>query len=162
MLDPDNSFKAIGRLYGRPSEKAKLHEQVMLAGEYYGFQCWFEHNSDEYNTYFGDRGKRLYLGIYPLSTIVPDKRDSTERHRGFPTTPYSLTRQNDVTIAYFENHCHLIDWLSLLDNAKKYDPYNRTAYDEVVSFEMLIVCLMEPVNIVAKQKSPLIRVFENN
>lgn len=161
LLDPNNSFKAIGRLYGRPSEKSKLHEQVMLASEYYGFQSWFEHNSDEYNTYFGERGRRLYLGIYPLSTIAPDKIETTERHRGFPTTPFSLTRQNDVTIAYFENYCHLIDWLSLLDNAKKYDPYNRTAFDEVVSFEMLIVCLMEPVHKPPPQKTPLIRVYEN-
>lgn len=161
LLNPDKSFKAIGRLYGRPATKAKLHEQVMLAAEYYGFQVWFEHNSDEYDTYFGERGKRLYLGIYPLSTISPDKRNDAERHRGFPTTPYSLTRQNDVTIAYFENYCHLIDWLSLLDNARKYDPYNRTAYDEVVSFEMLIVCLLEPVPIPPKPKFALATVYKN-
>ncbi len=161
ITDLPNTFKAIGVLYGRPQEKSKLHEQVMLAAEYYGFQAWFEHNSDEYDTYFGDRGKRLYLGIYPLSTISPDKREETERHRGFPTTPFSLTRQNDVTIAYFENYCHLIDFPELLDNAKKYDPYNRTSFDMVVSFEMLIVCLIEPVHIPPPMKRPLIRIYDS-
>ena len=161
IRDPDNTFKAIGNLYGRPQEKSKLHEQVMLAAEYFSCQAWFEHNSDEYDTYFKDRGKRLYLGTYPLSTISPDKRESTERHRGFPTTPFSLTRQNDVTIAYFENYCHLIDWPELLNNAKKYDPYNRTSFDMVVSFEMLIVCLMEKTNIPLPPKSPLIKVYPN-
>jgi hypothetical protein len=160
ILNPDSTFKAIGNLYGRPQEKSKLHEQVMLAAEYYGFQAWFEHNSDEYDTYFKDRGKRLYLGLYPLSTISPDKREKTERHRGFPTTPFSLTRQNDVAIAYFENYCYKIDWPELLDNAKKYDPYNRTAFDMVVSFEMLIVCLLEPVYKPAGKKIPLVRVYE--
>lgn len=161
VRDPENTFKAIGNLYGRPQEKSKLHEQVMLCAEFFSCQAWFEHNSDEYDTYFKDRGKILYLGIYPLSTIPPDKRETTERHRGFPTTPFSLTRQNDVTIAYFENYCHLIDWPELLDNAKKYDPYNRTAFDMVVSFEMLIVCLMEPVYIPPPQKTPLIKVYPN-
>ena len=161
IRDPDNTFKAIGNLYGRPQEKSKLHEQVMLAAEYFSCQAWFEHNSDEYDTYFKDRGKRLYLGVYPLSTIAPDKRESTERHRGFPTTPFSLTRQNDVTIAYFENYCHLIDWPELLNNAKKYDPYNRTSFDMVVSFEMLIVCLMEKTNLPSPPKNPLIKVYPN-
>lgn len=161
ILDPENTFKAVGNLYGRPQEKSKLHEQVMFAAEYFSCQAWFEHNSDEYDTYFKDRGKRLYLGTYPLSTIVPDKRETTERHRGFPTTPFSLTRQNDVTIAYFENYCDNIDWLELLDNAKKYDPYNRTAYDLVVSFEMLIVCLMEPVYVPKPTTAPLVKMYQN-
>lgn len=161
VRDPDNTFKAIGNLYGRPSEKSKLHEQVMMAAEYFSCQAWFEHNSDEYDTYFKDRGKRLYLGIYPLSTIPPDKKEATERHRGFPTSPFSLTRQNDVTVAYFENYCHQIDWLELLDNAKKYDPYNRTAFDMVVSFEMLIVVLMEQVYTPPPPKNPLVRVYPN-
>lgn len=161
VRDPNNTFKAIGNLFGRPEEKSKLHEQVMLCAEYFSCQAWFEHNSDEYDTYFKDRGKRLYLGVYPLSTIPPDKRETTERHRGFPTTPFSLTRQNDVTIAYFENYCHLIDWPKLLDNAKKYDPYNRTAFDMVVSFEMLIVCLMEPVYVPPPVTTPLVKVYPN-
>lgn len=161
VRDPENTFKAIGCLYGRPQEKGKLHEQVMMAAEWFSCQAWYEFNSDDYDPYFRDRGKRLYLGVFPLSTIPPDKRDSTERHRGFPTTPYSLTRQNDVTIAYFENYSHLIDWPELLHYAKKYDPYNRTAFDMVVSFEMLIVCLMEPVFVPPSPKTPLIRVYQN-
>lgn len=161
VRDPENTFKAIGNLYGRPQEKSKLHEQVMLCAEYFSCQAWYEFNSDDYDPYFGDRGKRLYLGIFPLSTIPPDKRASTERLRGFPTTPFSLTRQNDVTIAYFESYSHLIDWPELLDNAKKYDPYDRTKFDMVVSFEMLIVCLMEPVYVPPKPKNALVRTYPN-
>ena len=160
--DPDNTLKAIGNLYGRPQEKSKLHEQVMLAAEYYSCQAWFEHNSDDYDPYFRDRGMGLYLGLYPLSTIAPDKRETIERHRGFPTTPYSLTRQNDVTISYVENHCDKIDWPELLDNMRKFDPYNRHDFDMVVSFEMLIVCLYENVNIAPKMQKPLIRLYDND
>lgn len=160
-VNPEGTNKGVGHLYGRPDEKDRLHEQVMLCAEWFGFQVWFEHNSDSYDTYFRDRGKRGYLGIYPLSTIDPTKRETAERHRGVPTTPYSLTTQHDLGVAYFERYCHLIDFEELLSSAKKFDPYDRTSYDAVVSFLILLVVLSEPVNIPASPKTPLVKVYKN-
>jgi len=156
---PYNSNKAVGHLYGRPKEKDDLHKQVMLASVYYGYQVWFEHNSDSYDSYFRDRGKRAYLGLYPLSCIDPTKKETTERHRGVPTTPYSLTTQHDNGISYFENYCHLIDFEELLSSAKKFDPYDRTKFDAVVSFLILITVLNEPVHEPLAKKSPIIQVY---
>jgi hypothetical protein len=145
LLNPEHTGKAIGHLYGRPQIKETLHEQVLLAAEFYGYQAWYEHNSDDYLSYFRDRGRVGYLGSYPLSTIDPSKRETADRHKGFPTTPFSLTKQTDVGIMYFESHIDSIDFENLLEDAKKFDPNNRTDYDITVSFLMLIVCLMEPV-----------------
>ena len=145
LLNPEHTGKAIGHLYGRPQIKETLHEQVLLAAEFYGYQAWYEHNSDDYLSYFRDRGRVGYLGSYPLSTIDPAKRETADRHKGFPTTPFSLTKQTDVGIMYFESHINSIDFENLLEDAKKFDPNNRTDYDITVSFLMLIVCLMEPV-----------------
>ena len=145
LLNPEHTGKAIGHLYGRPQIKETLHEQVLLAAEFYGYQAWYEHNSDDYLSYFRDRGRVGYLGSYPISTIDPSKRETAERHKGFPTTPFSLTKQTDVGIMYFESHIDSIDFENLLEDAKKFDPNNRTDYDITVSFLMLIVCLMEPV-----------------
>jgi hypothetical protein len=162
ITNPDKTNKAVGHLYGRPKEKDELHEQVLLACEWFGYQVWFEHNSDSYDTYFRDRGKRGYLGIYPLSCIEPSKRDKTERHRGVPTTPFSLTTQHDMGVSYFEKHCHLIDFEEILESAKKFDPYNRTEFDAIVSFMILIVVLNEPVIEPAKITTPLIKLYPNN
>jgi hypothetical protein len=159
--NPDKSNKAVGHLFGRPKEKDDLHKQVMLAAIYLGYQVWFEHNSDSYDSYFRDRGKRAYLGLYPLNCIEPLKREDTERHRGVPTTPYSLTTQHDNGIAYFENYCHLIDFLEVLGGAKKFDPYDRTKSDAVVSFLILITVMSEPDNTPPPLKTPLIRVYPN-
>lgn len=159
---PDNTNKAVGHLYGRPKEKDDLHKQVMLASIYFGYQVWFEHNSDSYDAYFRDRGKRHYLGLYPLSCIEPLKRETTDRHRGIPTTPYSLTTQHDNGIAYFENYCHLIDFEELLSAAKKFDPYDRTKFDAVVSFLILITVLNEPTYLPIPKKSPLVQIYPNN
>lgn len=161
ILNPNNTGKAIGHLYGRPAVKEILHEQVMLAGEYFGFKIWYEHNSDDYLSYFRDRGRIGYLGTYPLSTIDHTKRENADRYKGFPTTPFSLTKQLDCGIAYFESYCDLIDFEELLQNAKVFDPYDRTAYDTVVSFLMLLVCLMEPVRKPSPPQEALVQSFAN-
>lgn len=158
MDDPD-SGKAIGHLYGRPAVKDTLHEQVMLAAEFYGYQVWFEHVADSYESYFRERGKIGYLGRYPLSLIPPEKRASAERHRGTPITPFSLTRQLDNGIAYFEYHCDLIDFEEILTTAKVFDPYDRTAYDCIVAFLILISVLMEPAQPEKRHREPLVRIY---
>lgn len=161
ITDPFNTGKAIGHLYGRPMEKDDLHKQVMLAAEYFGYQVYYEHTADDYLGYFRDRGKQNYLGIYPLSLIDPTKRDGADRHKGTPITPFSLTKQLDNGIAYFQHHCNMIDFEELLDNALIFDPYDRTAYDCVVSFLILISCLMEMPQKPPPKKTPLVRVYEN-
>jgi hypothetical protein len=158
LLNPETTGKAIGHLYGRPQIKETLHEQVLLAAEFYGYQAWYEHNSDDYLSYFRDRGRVGYLGSYPISTIDPSKRETAERHKGFPTTPFSLTKQTDVGIMYFESHIDSIDFENLLEDAKKFDPNNRTDFDQTVSFLMLIVCLMEPIQKQIKRE-PLVRSY---
>lgn len=161
ILDPENTGKPIGMLYGRPAEKDVLHNQVLLAAEYYGYPVWYEFTSDDYEGYFKDRGKRNYLGTFPKSMIDPTKKDA-ERHRGTPITPFSLTKQLDNGIAFFEHHCDKVDWIEILDNALLFDPYDRTKFDILVSFLILISCLMERPYVPPPRKVPLIQVFENN
>jgi hypothetical protein len=160
LSDTQNSFKAVGHLYGRPKVKEELHEQVMLASEYYGYQAWYEHaGGDDYFSYFRERGKLAYLGLYPVSAIKPEDRGKAERLRGFPVTPFSLTKQLDCGIAYFENYCHKIDYPILLKFAKDFDPYDRTKFDCVVSFMMLIVVLTEPLPQQISPSEPFIKEY---
>lgn len=157
--DPENSGKAIGHLYGRPSVKDTLHEQVMMAAEYFSYPVWYEHTADDYEGYFRERGKSGYLGRYPLSLIDPNKRATADRHKGTPITPFSLTRQLDNGIAYFEYHCDKIDFEEVLSTAKVFDPYDRTAYDCIVSFLMLISVLQEVAYKPPPKKAPLVQVY---
>jgi hypothetical protein len=161
ILDPENTGKPIGMLYGRPAEKDKLHTQVLLAGEFYGYCIWYEHTADDYFGFFKDRGKLGYLGKYPRSMIDPTKRETQELHKGTPITPFSLTKQLDNGISFFENHCDKIDWVEILDNALLFDPYDRTKYDILVSFLILISVLTERVVKLPPRRTPLYRVFKN-
>lgn len=161
ILDPENTGKAIGMLYGRPAEKDMLHNQVLLCAEFFGYLVWYEHTADDYDGYYKDRGKTSYLGKYPKSMIDPTKADTAERHRGTPITPFSLTKQLDNGISYFEHHCDKIDWIEILDNALLFDPYDRTKFDILVTFLILISCLMERPYKPPPQRTPLIRIYEN-
>jgi hypothetical protein len=59
---------------------------------------------------------------------------------------------------YFEHHIDSIDFENLLDDAKKFDPNNRTDFDQTVSFLMLLVCLMEPVQ-KQEKREPLVKTY---
>jgi hypothetical protein len=159
VLDPDNTGRPIGHLYGRPPQKDILHHQVMLAARFFGYKVYYEHTADDYEGYFRERGMSLYLGVYPLSLIDPTKREKAERHKGVPITPFSLSKQMDGGIAYFNHHCDMIDYEELLENALIFDPYNRTEYDTVVSFLILIAVLTEPVYKPPPPKEPLIQMY---
>lgn len=161
ILDPENTGKPIGMLYGRPVEKDVLHRQVMLCGIYFGYYIWYEHTADDYDGYFKDRGRTGYLGKYPKSMIDPNKRENADRFRGTPITPFSLTKQLDNGISFFEYHSDKIDWIEILDNALLFDPYDRTKFDIVVTLLILITCLMERPTIPPPMKTPLVRVYEN-
>jgi len=153
--------RMIGHLYGRPNEKDTLHEQVLLAAEYFGFQAFYEHNSDDYFSYFKQRGRLQYLGIYPAILIDPLKLEETERHRGVPTTPFSLTKQADLGVSYFENDCSEIDFQELLDDAKTFDPNDRTKSDITVSFLITNAVLSDPLPIRLPKKKPLVQIISN-
>ena len=152
--------KVFGFLYGRPAEKALLHEQVLLCAEWLGVEAYYEHNSDDYYSYFKERGKLLYLGLYPKILIDPDKLKDTTRHRGVPTLPYSLTKQADLGVSYFENNWEDIDYQELLDDAKDFDPNDRTIFDTTVSFLITNAVLSETPTKPLPKNKPIIQVYE--
>lgn len=151
--------KVFGHIYGRPTEKDTLHDQVLLCAEWLGVMAYYEHNSDDYYTYFKQRGRLLYLGLYPIILIDPTKIAETERHRGVPTTPYSLTKQADLGVSYFENNCDDIDFEALFDDAENFDPNDRTKSDITVSFLITNAVLTEVVVKPPPKKNPLVQVF---
>jgi len=124
-------------------------------------QSFFEHNSDDFYSYFKLRGRLLYLGIYPLILIDPIKIETTERNRGVPTTPFSLTKQADLGISYFETDIDQIDYQELLDDAKIFDPNDRTKSDITVSFLITNAVLNEVPPKPKPMPTPLIKIYPN-
>lgn len=161
LSDPDNSFMPIAEFYGRPSEKSILHDQMILANEYYGIQALWEFVADEYKTYYQDRGRLGYLMRFPWGAIDPAKRDkeNLERHYGYPTTEYALTKALDAGVSFFENHCHKVYFPNLLTQALRFDPKDRTKSDLVVAFINALVGCQERVIKPKPPKNPLISIY---
>jgi len=163
ILDPENTGMPIAQFYGRPPEKVNLHHQIMLACEFYGYAACFELASDDYYTYFKERGRLNYLMRFPISSVDPIKRvkDNYDRFYGYPTTPFALTKALDAGISYIENSCHKIYFIELLNQMLLFDPNDRTKSDLVVAFLNGLVCAAEPSLTPKKMNTPLIKFYEN-
>jgi len=165
IRDPDNTGLFIGHIYGRPNEKDDMHNQILLAGEYYGFPIFYEFVADDYFTYFKNRGRLGYLPKFPKNSIDPIKlkkdTEGKDRHRGFPTTPFALTKQNDSMMTYVEHHCDKILYEELLDDLLKFRPYKRTPSDRTVSAMITLVSSMEVTTKPPPKKNPLVQVYPN-
>ena len=164
VFNMQHTGKAVAHLYGRPKVKDELHEQVMLAAEYLGFEAHYELIADDYEGYFRERGRLLYLGLTPYVFLDEQDRKNPNfvRLRGIPTTPFSLTQQHDAGISYVEYYYDLIDFPVLIPNLRNFDPYNRTKFDTAVSWLMLMAVLSEPMRKSTPKSTPIIQVYENN
>lgn len=162
MNDPENTGLFGGHIYGRPNEKEDMYNQILLCSEYMSFPTYFEFVSDDYYTYFKNRGRVNYLGRFPKSTIDPIKlrHQKVDRHFGFPTTEFALTKQNDAMITYIEHHCEKIFYEDLLEDLLKFKPYKRTPSDKTVSAMITLVSSLEQQPAKRQVTTPLIRVFQ--
>lgn len=159
--DPENSGLFIGMYYGRPEYKEQMHDQIMFAGEYYGYEIYYEHTADDYMGHFRSHGRIGYLGSYPMSAIDPYKRDKAERFKGFPITPFAMTKQLDTMILYIEEYCHKIYFLIFLKQALPFDPYNRTEYDCIVGGMIAVVSALDVAYKQPERTRPFVNTYVN-
>lgn len=163
--DPDNTGLFVGHIYGRPNEKDDMHNQILLGAEYCSFPVYYEFVADDYFTYFKNRGRIGYLPKFPKNSIDPiklkDDPEGKKRHRGFPTTEFALTKQNDAMMTYVEHHCEKIMYEELLDDLPKFRPYKRGPHDRTVSAMITLVSSMEPVVKPPKRKDPIVQTYQN-
>lgn len=164
MRDPENTGLFFAHLYGRPEEKDDLHNQILLCAEFLGYVVYIEFVSDDYYSFFKLRNRLAYLARFPLNAIDPVKRnkENVERHYGFPTTPFALTKSNDAMITYVKHYCSKIYWIELCEDELAYDPNKRTASDRTVSAMITLVGSLEPIYKPLPPKAPLIQVNRNS
>lgn len=165
ITNPHNTGLFVGHIYGRPNEKDDMHNQILLAAEYLGFPVYYEFVADDYYTYFKNRGRLGYLPKFPKNSIDPVKLkkdpDGKDRHRGFPTTEFALTKQNDAMMTFVEHHSDKILYEELLEDLPKFRPYKRGPHDRTVSAMITLVSSMEQVIKPPPMKTPLVKVYPN-
>lgn len=163
LKDPENTGLFTGHLYGRPDSKDELHEQILLCAEYNGFIIYWEFVADDYYTYFKNRGRLGYLAKFPLNAIDPVKRqkEKVERHYGYPTTDFAISKGHDAMITYVLYYYKKIYWIELCEDLKIYDQTKRTPHDRSVSAMLTLVGALEPMRKPPPIPRPMIQVFEH-
>ena len=123
---------------------------------------------DDFFDYFkkeNEMGKNCLpmLGKKPDAVIDPNRKAKINfSQRGLTSAdPFSLSKQLEYAIAYVERYCHKITFPDLLDELKRYRHDNRTKFDTVVSFQIMLLTLggQNKANTVEKRKQPLIETY---
>ena len=133
---------------GRPKLVEFFNEEILKCCLFYGGNATVEHDAgQEYRTYFSNRMKNLMdmncmplLGRKPNEAINPAQQLNA---KNVSTTssgdPYVFSKQISLAQIYFEKYCHKIHYLVILEDAKKFNPDNRTKSDITIAFMMCLL-----------------------
>ena len=155
--------------YGRPKMKELLWKEMLMGAMYFGCPVTIEKDAgDDYYPYFQkynfmDVNCLPMLGKKPDSVINPDRKTKGNiLDRGIASADaFALSRQLEYCINYIEHHSHKIYYPELLEELKRYRHDNRTKFDTVVSFMIMLLTLtgQTKANAVAKKKNPLVESY---
>lgn len=151
--DPDNTGLPVAWYYDRPALKDEMYEQMRLAAIFYGTKAHFETDAgDDYYSYFKhkDRRSKNYIRWTPTCAMDPVK--TGKRLPGTSSKdPFALSKQLELGKAFIIHHCYKIYFIDLLKELLEYEHDERTKYDTVVSFLIMLIDMMGDT--VAQDKS---------
>jgi len=169
ITDEENTGLAVAHYYGRPKMKKLFWKEMLMAAMWYGTPATIESDAgDDYYDYFKSDNEMNcnclpMLGKKPDAVIDPNrKRKQNFDIRGVSSgDAFALGKQLEYSINYFEHHCHKIKYPSVLEEAKLYRHDNRTKFDTIVSFQIMLLTLtgQNKANTVTKKTNPIIETF---
>lgn len=155
--------------YGRPKMKDLLWKEMLMGAMYFGCPITIEKDAgDDYYPYF-QKTNFAEVNCLPMLGKKPDAVVNTDRKaktnfldRGVASADaFALSRQLEYCINYIEHHCHKIYYPELLEELKRYRHDNRTKFDTVVSFMIMLLTMtgQNKANTAAKKAQPLIESY---
>lgn len=167
---PDDTGLAVAHYYGRPKEKRLFWKEMLMASMWYGAPVTIETDAgDDFFDYFKKNNEinincLPMLGKKPDAVIDPNRKAKINfAQRGVTSAdPFALSKQLEYCIAYIEKYCHKIYYPNLIDELKIYRHDNRTKFDTVVSFQIMLLTLagQNKANTVEKRKNPIIETYQ--
>lgn len=161
--DPDNTGLPVAWYLDRPPLKTQMYDQMLFAAIFYGTKAHFETDAgDDYYSYAKEKKLASYIRWTPTCAIDPLKPG--KRLPGTSSKdPFALSKQLELGISFIEHHCHKIYFLDLLKELLEYEHDDRTVYDTVVSFLIMLIDMMgdtKAMNKNAEKKSkPVINTY---
>lgn len=166
ITNEDDTGLPVAWYYGRPKMKDLLWKEMLMGAMWYGCPITIEKDAgDDYYPYFQkyntlEMNCLPMLGKKPDSVINPDRKTKQNLlDRGVASADaFALGKQLEYCINYIEHHCHKIYYPELLEELKRYRHDNRTKFDTVVSFMIMLLTMtgQTKANAVAKKKNPIV------
>ncbi len=132
----------------RPKLTDLFWEEILKASLFYGCTITTEHDAtQEYRKYFSNRMKNIVdLNCLPMLGRRPDEAINPERkNTNLLTTssadPFVWGKQISLAQIYFEKYCDKIDYVTLLEEAERFQPdiQKRTKFDTLIGFMMMLL-----------------------
>lgn len=169
ITDEDHTGMPVAWYYGRPKMKELLWKEMLMGAMYFGCPVTIEKDAgDDYYPYFqkynfANVNCLPMLGKKPDAVIDPGRKTKHNLlDRGVASADaFALSKQLEYCINYIEHHCHKIYFPDLLDELKRYRHDNRTKFDTVVSFMIMLLTMtgQNKAQTAAKKKSAFIESY---
>lgn len=146
--DPENSGLLIAVYWHRPKLRNQMHEQMMLAAEYYGAEILYESDYDDYIEYFQGENRYGYIRNRPKNSIDPNRKDRLKlaKQVGVKSADgFSYGQMIDKSIAYVLHSWSKIYFDEVLEQLETYDANNRTEFDLAVMFQLGALLMADPI-----------------
>lgn len=138
-LDPDNSGMPVAFFIGRPTTKAKFHEQVANGLIYYGIRCLGERSPTDWVDWFTENGLENYL-------IETKRKSDGEKIYGLAPQDKQAREEHLALMVESSYSDHNKIWFRrILEDRLKFDIDDRTDYDGAMSSGMAIMALKESI-----------------
>lgn len=138
---------------GRPKLTELFWRELLLASLYYGCTITVEKDAtQEFIKYFAntmpnfmDANCLPMLGKKPDIAIDQSRKRNKEKDMGYGASsadPFVFSKQIEVAVMYVYKYCYKIHYPLLLEELKRFDPSNRTEFDQTIGFMMMLLnCL---------------------
>jgi len=137
---------------GRPKLTELFWRELLLSSLYFGCTITVEKDAtQEFIKYFGntmpnfmDANCLPMLGKKP-DVAIDQTRKNSDKDMGYGASsadPFVFAKQIELAVLYIEKYCHKIWYPGLLAELKEFDPSNRTKYDQVIGFMMMLLNIM--------------------
>lgn len=98
------------------------------------------------------------LGKKPDIAIDHSRKRNREKDHGYGASsgdPFVFAKQIEIAVMYVYKYCHKIHYPLLLDELKRFDPSNRTEFDQTIGFMMMLLNILGDFQQRKKEKKPI-------
>lgn len=144
----------------RPNDVREAYKIAIRLIQYYNCMVNIEATRMSMISWARDKGYIQYFMHRPRATM-PDPLGGRSKSYGTPATAAIIDHQTDLIADFVEDYCHTIWFPEILDQLNRYTDENKTKFDIIAAFGMVLLADEEISGIVPKKVENVDDQFED-